>query len=655
MLSASRPGLTHASRLRHFPATAHASGRHHATRDRHRGFPGIPAAGRRRPDRGVRDGRAFPAGQLRDQGARPWRRQRAQFRGRMPGGRAAGAGALRHGDRLGRQPGAGRGEPARHHGLAGRRRVAAHGGRLLRRILPGGGRLARRSARHHALGRGRTLPGALPESAPGCRPDVRAGRRAVDFGGHLRGDRPGAGAGRGRPRPRHRATRGAAVGGASATAWWAVAVFRPGGTRWPHRALRRADRLDARAPRRTDDGGAAGRARRDEPAQFRPRVRGGDRRDAGQGRGRPAPGVRAHRGGDQPSRPGPHRRVDGFRRRQPHAPRLRPRVRHVAAVPASWRGCLIAAGSAAWVTRVAAHARRPSRLGRFCPDIVLAGERRSADKRAPGASRPACRENSPTLHVRMRMRLIRYVSAWLLLCAGVAQASTPATVPAAPATRLDHILLWGRGIDQTTSVMAVKLGFQVRPGRDPGGVANLYIRFADSSFIELLGITRPDPAFDPGMQEDQQALKGGPGSRTFGFRTSSLDAIHQSLQALHYAVTPFFSGPDSAKPGWRLFAFDRAPLSSNTFFIDYAAGYAPDQFDPANAGDYRVTREHPNGARELSSIWLVSADADADRRQLEKMGYGHAVPVRLPVLAAKGYCVPVGPTALLALQPDGAG
>lgn len=253
------------------------------------------------------------------------------------------------------------------------------------------------------------------------------------------------------------------------------------------------------------------------------------------------------------------------------------------------------------------------------------------------------------------MRLIRYVSAWLLLCAGVAQASTSATVPAAPATRLDHILLWGRGIDQTTSVMAVKLGFQVRPGRDPGGVANRYIRFADSSFIELLGITRPDPAFDPGMQEDQQALKGGPGSRTFGFRTASLDAIHQSLQALHYAVTPFFSGPDSAKPGWRLFAFDRAPLSSNTFFIDYAAGYAPDQFDPANAGDYRVTREHPNGARELSSIWLVSADADADRRQLEKMGYGHAVPVKLPALAAKGYCVPVGPTALLALQPDGAG
>jgi hypothetical protein len=252
------------------------------------------------------------------------------------------------------------------------------------------------------------------------------------------------------------------------------------------------------------------------------------------------------------------------------------------------------------------------------------------------------------------MRLFPFVSA-MLLCIGAAQAATTSAAPAAPATRLDHVLLWGRGIDQVTSVMAVKLGFQVRPGRDPGGVANRYIRFADSSFIELLGITRPNPTFDPGMKEDQQALKGGPGSRTFGFRTSSLDAIHRSLQALHYDVTPFFTGPDSSKPGWRLFAFDRAPLSSNTFFIDYAADYAPDQFDPANKSDYRVTREHPNGARELSSIWLVSGDAEADRRQLEKMGFGHAVPVTLPAVGAKGFCVPVGPTALLALQPDGEG
>ncbi|GLQ97264.1 VOC family protein [Dyella mobilis] len=252
------------------------------------------------------------------------------------------------------------------------------------------------------------------------------------------------------------------------------------------------------------------------------------------------------------------------------------------------------------------------------------------------------------------MRLTLVISAWFL-CLGVAQASTPSPAPAASTTQLEHILLWGRSIDQVTSIMAVKLGFQVRPGHDPDGVANRYVRFSDGSYIELLGITRPNPTFDPGMQADQEALKGGPGSRTFGFRTSSLDAIHRSLQLLHYAVTPFFSGPDSKKPGWRLFAFTRAPLSSNTFFIDYASGYAPDQFDPSNKDDYRVTREHPNGAQMLSSIWLVSADANADRQQLEKMGFGHAVPVTLPEVGAQGFCVPVGPTALLVLQPQGAG
>ncbi|HEY4091017.1 MAG TPA: VOC family protein [Luteibacter sp.] len=254
------------------------------------------------------------------------------------------------------------------------------------------------------------------------------------------------------------------------------------------------------------------------------------------------------------------------------------------------------------------------------------------------------------------MRPIRLASA-CLLCLATAQAAIAAPASVATTTRLDHVLLWGHGIDEATSVMAVKLGFQVRPGRDPGGVANRYIRFSDTSFIELLGVTRADPSYDPGMKEDRQALKNGPGARTFGFRSSSLDTLHTALEALHYPITPFFTGPDSAKPGWRLFAFDldHPPLSSNTFFIDYKADYAPDQFDPANKDDYRVTREHSNGARALSSIWIVSGDADADRRELEKMGFGHAIPVTLPAVGAKGFCVPVGPTALLAVQPDGAG
>ena len=237
----------------------------------------------------------------------------------------------------------------------------------------------------------------------------------------------------------------------------------------------------------------------------------------------------------------------------------------------------------------------------------------------------------------------------------LATAAPSASAALTPPTRLDHILLWGRSIDEATSIMAVKLGFQVRPGHDTGGVANRYIRIADTGFIELLGVTRPNPDYDPGEKDDREKLKEQPGARSFGFRSAGLDAVRTSLQALGYGVTPMFAGPDSAKPGWHLFAFDRAPLSSSSFFIDYKADYAPDQADPTNATDRQVTREHPNSVRALSAIWLVSNDPDADRTQLQRMGYGGARPVTLPAVGASGYCVPVGPTALLTLRPDGPG
>jgi hypothetical protein len=269
----------------------------------------------------------------------------------------------------------------------------------------------------------------------------------------------------------------------------------------------------------------------------------------------------------------------------------------------------------------------------------------------------ATRHVGPVPTGRRQLKTFLLASA-LLLSLGTAAPAVPAhPAPIGPAatSRLDHILLWGHGIDEITSVMAVKLGFQVRVGRDPGGVANRYIRFADTSFIELLGATRADPSYDPGMKEDRVALHDGPGARSFGFRAARLATLQASLKALGYPVTQLFSGPDSAKPGWQLFAFDRAPLSSNTFFIDYRADYAPDQIDPANVADYRVTREHPNSVRALSAIWLVSDDPDADRKQMARMGYGGAVPVRLAAVRAKGFCIPVGPTALLTLRADGAG
>ncbi len=229
-----------------------------------------------------------------------------------------------------------------------------------------------------------------------------------------------------------------------------------------------------------------------------------------------------------------------------------------------------------------------------------------------------------------------------------------------PATgELDHILLWGRDIDQVSAVMAVKLGLQVRPGRNPGGVANRYVRMDDGSYLELLGITRPGAAMDPGMQADQARLHRGPGSRTFGLRSRELDVTRALLQQHGLQPTAVFSAspddPDgdgpSAPPRWRLFAFDRQPLSSNLFFIDYARlGNTA-----ARTEDDRAAREQPDTARELSAVWLLSSDADADRRQFERMGFKGATPVRMTQIAAHGFAVPVGRKRVLLLQPDGAG
>lgn len=256
---------------------------------------------------------------------------------------------------------------------------------------------------------------------------------------------------------------------------------------------------------------------------------------------------------------------------------------------------------------------------------------------------------------------MRYVMLLAVLCLTVATAQDSALAAAspAPANKIDHILLWGRNIDEVTSIMTAKLGFQVIPGRNPSGVANRFVRFADRGYIELLGMTKPNPDMDPGEQADQASLHGGAGARQFGLYATALDASRTLLQARGFGVTPIFSAaandPDGAGPQgprrWSLFVLQPSPLSSGVFVIDYAPG----KTDAASVTDDRIAREQPNGARELSAIWLLSADAAANKIQFERMGLGGAQAVRIPQISARGYCIPVGHTAVVALEPDGPG
>lgn len=256
------------------------------------------------------------------------------------------------------------------------------------------------------------------------------------------------------------------------------------------------------------------------------------------------------------------------------------------------------------------------------------------------------------------MRSVVLLSA-LMMAPGMGQHAAAAAAPSVGTTSLDHILLWGRNMDQITATMAVKLGFQVRPGRDPGGVADRYIRMSDRSYLELESIARPNPDMDPGMQADQAVLHGAPGSRTFGLRSPALDQVRLLMQQRGLRPTVIFSasltdpdgGGPSSPPRWRLFSFEHPPLSSQMFFIDYAAGNAA----PTQVADEQMAYEHPNSAQELSALWLLSSDADADRKQFERMGYSGATRVRIPQISARGFAVPIGRKCIYVLQPDGPG
>jgi hypothetical protein len=214
-------------------------------------------------------------------------------------------------------------------------------------------------------------------------------------------------------------------------------------------------------------------------------------------------------------------------------------------------------------------------------------------------------------------------------------------------------------MDRATAVMTVKLGFQVHPGRDPAGIANRYVRMADRSFIELEALTRPNPDMDPGSRADQDLLHGGAGARTFGLGSNQLEQARDFLKGDGFAVTDIFSAPandpDGQGPGhpprWRLFAFTRQPLSSGLFFIYYS----PPPTAADLVADDAASRVHPNTAQSLDGVWLLSADVEADRKQLAKMGFTHSSPVHLANIAARGYDIEAKGTHVFVLQPDGSG
>lgn len=227
---------------------------------------------------------------------------------------------------------------------------------------------------------------------------------------------------------------------------------------------------------------------------------------------------------------------------------------------------------------------------------------------------------------------------------------------------IDHALIWTRNIDQLTSILAVKLGFQVRPGGDFGdGVANRLIPFADKSYLELLYFTLPETQLKGDPRDIYAATERGTLANIFALEAHNIEGIERELQDKGWQLapsSPMTYDPDGKGPQpprdsmWRTVGFKSPPLTSaDLFFIKYNLG-AP---TPADEADRTVFRRHPNGAQRISAVWLLAADAKAESERLLRMGFNSAGEVKLPEQGLRGFRFDSAGETILALEPDGSG
>lgn len=262
--------------------------------------------------------------------------------------------------------------------------------------------------------------------------------------------------------------------------------------------------------------------------------------------------------------------------------------------------------------------------------------------------------------------MIRILLAAMLLSATAAAAQTapaPAMDPLlGSGGGLDHVLVWTRDRDGGTAALAMKLGFTVRPGGDFGdGIANRIVRFPDRTYLELLFFTRPESEMESDARDAFRATARGALSNNFGLEVSDVDATAAHLRAGGWALgpdTPLTYDPDGPGPlppqpaRWRTVGFPTPPLApSDLFFIHYARL----AMTPEQEADLAVFTRHPNGARRISAIWLLSRDLDADAAKLRRIGFVETGPVTMPRYGARGLRFAAARGSILLITPAGAG
>lgn len=215
---------------------------------------------------------------------------------------------------------------------------------------------------------------------------------------------------------------------------------------------------------------------------------------------------------------------------------------------------------------------------------------------------------------------------------------------------LDHVLIWSQ--DHTVAeTYLTQLGFRLTelPGDYGAGIANKLIRFENLSFMEFLWLSDPEMTRSEAPEEYTFASTRN-GSNAFGFQVTDIDSSYAALEAasLHPlqpgSETYDFDGPDGPLPPetsrWRVMFLQAGALPGNPFFVDYNL-----------SSDATVPRsDQPNGAKRISSIWILVNEAELAAEKYKKAGFRIGRPIALPGVG-KGIALDGGDAEILLVVP----
>lgn len=216
---------------------------------------------------------------------------------------------------------------------------------------------------------------------------------------------------------------------------------------------------------------------------------------------------------------------------------------------------------------------------------------------------------------------------------------------------LDHVLLWA-GDNVAAEAMLERLGFTLsrEAGAYGAGISNKLIRFENRSFIEFLWLSDRAKAKREAPSEYAFVAEHR-GSNAFGVQVEDADETYKALTAADLkpgqpggeAWDP--DGPEGPKPPmvakWRFMFLDGDDLPGNPFFVEYNLGDSPRAAPPV----------HKNGARKLSSVWILTSDVKAAEAAYNRAAFTRRARVSLPEVGAKGVALGGGSGEILLLEP----